>query len=123
VIFDLVGGDSQKRSFPVLKEGGHLVSATQPVAQEEAAAHRVSGAMMRLAPTALEDAAQAWKDIARNLPEVHGVSPGARVLISSSREATRSTILPCGLGLAPPDSKRTATEPSAGSLAGRNLVP
>jgi hypothetical protein len=81
-----------------LKEGGYLVSATQPVAQEEAAAHRVSGVMMRLAPTgellgrigrlleegtirpdvatvyALEDAAQAWKDIARNLPGVHGVS-------------------------------------------------
>ena len=31
VVFDLVGGDTQKRSFLVLKEGGHLVSATQPV--------------------------------------------------------------------------------------------
>jgi NADPH:quinone reductase-like Zn-dependent oxidoreductase len=28
VVFDLVGGDTQKRSFLVLKEGGHLVSAT-----------------------------------------------------------------------------------------------
>src|SRR5579863_9360706 len=35
VVFDLVGGDAQKRSFLVLKEGGHLVSATQPVSQEE----------------------------------------------------------------------------------------
>jgi NADPH:quinone reductase-like Zn-dependent oxidoreductase len=100
VVFDLVGGDTQKRSFLVLKEGGHLISATQPVSQEEAAKHRVSGAMMRLAPSAdvlgrlaqlleegtlrpdiasvyaLQDAAQAWKDIAGNLPEVHGVSPG-----------------------------------------------
>ncbi len=82
-----------------MKEGGHLVSAVQPVSQEEAARHRVSGAMMRLAPSgdvlgkiarlleegtirpdvatvyALEDAAQAWKDIARNLPGVHGMSP------------------------------------------------
>src|SRR5262249_28171223 len=51
VVFDLVGGDTQKRSFLVLKEGGHLVSATQPVSQEETAKHRVSGVMMRLAPS------------------------------------------------------------------------
>ena len=99
LVFDLVGGDTQKRSFLVLKEGGHLISATQPVSQEEAARHRVSGAMMRLSPSAdvlgrvarlleegtirsdvatvfaLQDAAQAWKDIAGNLPGVHGVSP------------------------------------------------
>jgi NADPH:quinone reductase-like Zn-dependent oxidoreductase len=91
VVFDLIGGDSQKRSFLVLKEGGRLVATTQPVSQEETARHRVSGAMMRLAPSgaglgriarllqegtirpdvatvyALQDAAQAWKDIAGNL--------------------------------------------------------
>src|SRR5258708_2051282 len=91
VVFDLIGGDIQKRSFLVLKEGGHLVAATQPVSQEETARHRVSGAMMRLAPSAdgleriarllaegtirpdvatvyaLQDAAEAWKDIAGNL--------------------------------------------------------
>jgi NADPH:quinone reductase-like Zn-dependent oxidoreductase len=100
VVFDLVGGDTQKRSFLVLKEGGHLVSAVQPVSQEETAMHRVSGVMMRLAPSgdvlgrigrlleegtirpdvatvyALRDAAQAWKDIAENLPRVHGLSSG-----------------------------------------------
>src|ERR1700693_5724472 len=47
VVFDLVGGDTQTRSFLVLKEGGYLVAATQPVPQEETARHRVSGAMMR----------------------------------------------------------------------------
>src|SRR5437773_5312377 len=51
MVFDLIGGDTQKRSFLVLKEGGHLVSATQPVSQEEIAMHRVSGLMMRLAPS------------------------------------------------------------------------
>ena len=100
LVFELVGGDAQKRSFLVLKEGGHLVSATQPVSQEEAATHRVSGEMMRLAPSgevlgkigrlleegairpdvatvyALQDVAEAWKDIAANLPAVHGMSPG-----------------------------------------------
>jgi NADPH:quinone reductase-like Zn-dependent oxidoreductase len=99
LVFDLIGGDTQKRSFLALKEGGHLVSATQPVSQEEAARHHVTGAMMRLAPSAevlgriarlleegtirpdvatvyaLQDAAQAWEDIAANLPEVHGMSP------------------------------------------------
>ncbi len=99
MVFDLIGGDTQKRSFLVLKEGGHLVATTQPVSQEEAARHRVSGAMMRLAPSAdmlgkiarlleegtirpdvasvyaLQGAAEAWKDIAGNLPAVHGMSP------------------------------------------------
>jgi NADPH:quinone reductase-like Zn-dependent oxidoreductase len=99
VVFDLVGGETQKRSFLVLKERGHLVSAVQPVSQEEAAMHHVSGVMMRLAPSGdvlgkigrlleegtigpdvatvyeLQDAAQAWKDIAEKLPRVHGMSP------------------------------------------------
>jgi len=99
VVFDLVGGDTQKRSFLILKEGGYLVSAVQPVSQEEAATHHVSGMMMRLAPSGdvlgrigrlleegtirpdvatvyeLRDVAQAWKDIAGKLPGVHGMSP------------------------------------------------
>jgi NADPH:quinone reductase-like Zn-dependent oxidoreductase len=99
VVFDLVGGDTQKRSFLILKEGGYLVSAVQPVSQEEAATHRVSGMMMRLAPSGdvlgrigrlveegtirpdvatvyeLWDVAQAWKDIAGKLPGAHGMSP------------------------------------------------
>jgi len=99
VVFDLVGGDTQKRSFLLLKEGGHLISATQPVSQEEAAKQRVTGAMMRLAPSGdvlgriarmleegtirpdvatvypLQDVAQAWKDIVGNLPAAHGMSP------------------------------------------------
>ena len=97
MVFDLIGGDTQERSFLVLKEGGHLVSATQPVPQEETARYGVSGEMMRLSPSAdmlgriarlleqgtirpdvatvyaLKDAAQAWKDIAGKLPGVHGM--------------------------------------------------
>src|SRR6201997_4533355 len=119
VVFDLVGGDTQKRSFPVLKEGGHLVSATQPVSQEEAAQHRVTGAMMRLAPSgdrlgriarlleegtirpdvatvyALQDVAQAWKDIAEKLPRIHGMSssePG-----SAKTKETRQDRASCSL--------------------------
>jgi len=108
-VFDLIGGDTQKRSFLVLKEGGHLVAATQPVSKEEAAKRGVSGEMMRLAPSAemlgkiarlleegslrpdvasvyaLQEAAQAWKDIAGNLPGIHGVS------LSGSGAAKRSS--------------------------------
>ena len=75
------------------------MSAVQPVSQEESASHRVSGVMMRLAPSGdvlariarlleertirpdvatvypLQDAAQAWKDIVGNLPAAHGMSP------------------------------------------------
>src|SRR6267143_732885 len=51
VVFDVIGGDTQARSFLVLKEGGHLISATQPVSPDESAKHRVSGAMMRLEPS------------------------------------------------------------------------
>jgi NADPH:quinone reductase-like Zn-dependent oxidoreductase len=99
VVFDLIGGDTQQRSFLILKEGGHLVSAVQPVSQEEATRHHVSGEMMRLAPSGevlgriaqlleegtiqpnvatvylFQDAARAWKEIAGNLPRVHGMSP------------------------------------------------
>ena len=63
VVFDLIGGDTQRRSFLVLKEGGHLISATQPVSQEETARYHVSGEMMRLAPSAdmLGRIARLWK--------------------------------------------------------------
>src|SRR6266850_6466857 len=98
VVFDLIGGEAQARSFLVLKEGGRLVSSIQPVSPELTARHRVWGEMMRLSPSgdvlssiarlleqgtirpdvatiyALQDAAQAWKDIAGNLPAVHGQS-------------------------------------------------
>jgi NADPH:quinone reductase-like Zn-dependent oxidoreductase len=75
VVLDLIGGDTQQRSFLVLKEGGHLVAATQPVLQEETARHGVSIRPDVATVYALPDAAQAWKDIAGNLPGVHGMSP------------------------------------------------
>ena len=82
-----------------MKKGGYLISATQPVSQEESAKHGVTGMMMRLAPSAemlgkiaalleagtirpdvatvyaFKEAAQAWKDVAGKLPGVHGISP------------------------------------------------
>jgi NADPH:quinone reductase-like Zn-dependent oxidoreductase len=99
VIFEMIGGDTQKRSFLVLKKGGRLVSAVQPVSQEDGAKYGVTGDMVRLEPSAdvldriarmleertirpdvatvypLHDAAQAWEDIAGHLPAVHVASP------------------------------------------------
>jgi NADPH:quinone reductase-like Zn-dependent oxidoreductase len=52
VVFDLIGGETQQRSFQVLKEGGYLVAANQPVSQEEAAKHGVTGMIMNVTPSA-----------------------------------------------------------------------
>jgi NADPH:quinone reductase-like Zn-dependent oxidoreductase len=52
VVFDLIGGETQQRSFLVLKKGGYLVAANQPVAQDQAALYGVTGLLMNLAPSA-----------------------------------------------------------------------
>jgi NADPH:quinone reductase-like Zn-dependent oxidoreductase len=49
VVFDLIGGETQERSFQVLKKGGYLIAANQPVSQEQAAKHGVTGLMMSVA--------------------------------------------------------------------------
>jgi len=96
VVFDLVGGDTQQRSFAVLKPGGYLVATSQPPSPEEAAQHGVHGVMFGMKPSAedlarvaqqldagtlkfdvartypLAQAGQAWTDSARHHP-----APGA----------------------------------------------
>ena len=52
VVFDLVGGDTQTRSFAVLKEGGFLIAANQPIPPAELAKHHVSGLTMNMIPSA-----------------------------------------------------------------------
>ena len=88
VVFDLVGGDTQTRSYSVLREGGYLIAANQPVSPAELSKHRVSGLMMNMLPSAkvlgdisrllgektirpdvakvyaLDGVAQAWSDMA-----------------------------------------------------------
>ena len=96
VVFDLVGGDTQQRSYEVLKKGGRLVSTVQPVSKEEATKHNVNALMMRLEPSTkkldvisrlleekkvhpdvakiypLERAAEAWQDMSGNLSSNKG---------------------------------------------------
>ncbi len=54
VVFDTIGGDTQKRSWKVLKKGGILVSILGPPSAEEAAAHGVRQASVFVQPNAAE---------------------------------------------------------------------
>ncbi|MGE5296650.1 MAG: NADP-dependent oxidoreductase [Solirubrobacterales bacterium] len=50
VVFDTIGGETQARSWSVLKKGGILVSIVQPPSEKEAAAHGVRQAFHYLDP-------------------------------------------------------------------------
>lgn len=50
MVLDLIGGDTQERSFKVLKRGGILVSTVQPPSQQKLEQFGVCGVMMRQKP-------------------------------------------------------------------------
>jgi NADPH:quinone reductase-like Zn-dependent oxidoreductase len=50
VVFDLMGGDTQARSYGVVKRGGWLVSAAQPPNAEQLTAHGLQGLMIGMRP-------------------------------------------------------------------------
>ncbi len=52
VVFDTVGGDTQERSWGVLRKGGMLVSIVAPPSPEQATQHEVSGAFVFVQPNA-----------------------------------------------------------------------
>ena len=52
VVLDLIGGETEQRSWGVLKPGGILVSTLGPPSQEEAAKHRVRATFVQAQPTA-----------------------------------------------------------------------
>lgn len=52
VVLDTVGGETQERSWGVLKPGGMLVATTAPPSPEKAVAHGVRAAMVQVTPTA-----------------------------------------------------------------------
>ncbi|MGH8611428.1 MAG: zinc-binding dehydrogenase, partial [Gammaproteobacteria bacterium] len=54
VVFDTIGGDTQKRSWKVLKQGGILVSIVGPPSAETAAAHGVRQAPVFVQPNATQ---------------------------------------------------------------------
>ena len=54
VVFDTLGGDTQKHSWKVLKKGGFLVSIAAPPSAEEAAKNGVRQAFMVMKPNGAE---------------------------------------------------------------------
>jgi len=54
VVLDAIGGETQQRSFGVLKKGGILVSIVAPPSQEEAAKHGVRATHIFIQPDAAE---------------------------------------------------------------------
>ena len=52
LVFDLIGSDTQTRSFSIIKQGGRLVSTVQPPSPVEAGKHKVSAMIMRMQPSA-----------------------------------------------------------------------
>ena len=52
VVLDIIGGETEQRSWGVLKPGGILVSTLGPPSQEDAAKHRVRAAFVQAQPTA-----------------------------------------------------------------------
>lgn len=50
LVFDLVAGDAQERSWSVLKPGGRIVSTLQPPSEVEAAKHNAKGEVFMARP-------------------------------------------------------------------------
>ena len=102
VVLDLVGGDTQARSYQVLKAGGILVASNQPPSADEAAKHQARAAMVQMATSAddlthfaqlfdagtlrvdlartypLAQTLLAWQDMARHSPQ-QGIGPAPTV--------------------------------------------
>jgi len=77
VVLDLIGGDTQERSWKVLKPGGILLATVQPPSEETAAAHRVRQAYIASSPP-----------VAQTLTEV------AKMVAAGQIKPVVSTILP-----------------------------
>jgi NADPH:quinone reductase-like Zn-dependent oxidoreductase len=77
VVLDTVGGDTQQRSWQVLKPGGILVSIVQTPSEETAKAHGVRGAFVYSVPPIGETLTEvaALVDAGQLKPEVSAVLP------------------------------------------------
>jgi NADPH:quinone reductase-like Zn-dependent oxidoreductase len=103
-VIDLVGGAVQDRSYPVIKEGGILVSVNQPFSDELVAKYKIHGVFAQLQPSTeglsriagqidsgalkinigsvypIEQTAEAWKELQGNGPK-GGKKNGRIVLV------------------------------------------
>ena len=77
VVLDLLGGETQQRSWQVLKPGGILLSTVQPPSQDTALAHGVRQRMIGTAPPIRKVLTEASKMVEENClkPHVSAVIP------------------------------------------------
>jgi len=112
LVLVFVGGDTQLRSYSVLKEGGRLVSTTGPILENEARKHKVTGISMVIRQSGenlkeisdmltaceirtdvavvypLEEAANGWKVLGGEDPSLPSLNHGKIVI-----EVTKETVV------------------------------
>lgn len=101
VVFDTIGGDTQERSWQVLKPGGILVSVVSPPPEAAAAAHGARGAFVFIHTSGAQLATIAQLiDQGRMRPIIHTVLPLSQVrqahAISEGGHARGKIILQVG---------------------------
>lgn len=105
VVLDLVGGDTQARSYQVLKPGGVLVTSNQPPSPDEAARHQVRAAMVQMQASAddlthfaqLFDAGQLCVDLARTYPLAEAGLAWQDMVRHSPQRSPAAAAMPTGL--------------------------
>ena len=92
VVLDMVGGETLKRSYGVVKRGGILISIADDVDQKELDAHRIRGVAFRCEPKAsvLEDLAKLI-DAKKIMPVVSQTFPLSEVAKAQEQIATSHT--------------------------------
>jgi NADPH:quinone reductase-like Zn-dependent oxidoreductase len=98
VVFDTIGGDTQERSWNVLKKGGFLVSLVAPPSAEEAAKNGVRQAFIFMTPNGAE------------LTEI------ARIVDSGKLKPVVETVLPL------PDARRAHELSQTGHTRGKIVL-
>jgi NADPH:quinone reductase-like Zn-dependent oxidoreductase len=71
VVLDTIGGETQERSWKVLKPGGIMVSIVQPPSKEIAAAHHARGVLLRCDVTRSDELAQIGELVASGDIKIH----------------------------------------------------
>jgi NADPH:quinone reductase-like Zn-dependent oxidoreductase len=84
VVLDLVGGETQQRSWKVLKPGGMLVSTVQPPSEEIAATHGVRQGFVASAPPVAQTLTEvaALVDAGKLKPTVYAILPLREIRIA-----------------------------------------
>lgn len=112
IVLDPIGGDTQERSWSVLKPGGTLVSIVQPPDPDRAARAQARGAIILVKPSAEQLAEIAGLiDAGRIKPLIFQVLPLARAAEAHEQIATRHTRGKIVLEVIPPAAPVSPAQP------------